>query len=313
MNMKKALPLTALAALSIVSLGFAACGKQTPVARVDVASQKVDLPFSQLRTVRLTWTPSATIGDEKPTVFVHLLDDKKKVARTFDHAFPERWRTGAPIAYDLKIYQSAMAAPLSPGKYQVTIGLYGKDGKRWPLDGLGEAQGRDEYKAFEVEVPNANPHPRLAFSPTWMEVESGGDRQVLARRWLVNRGAIRLVDQRAPGAIWMVVQIPPTSLTDYKMVLDEGASAPSVMIRGNCGCPDTNLTGPGLHEVEVSLDAPPQGDFCHLLLNADFALEPLNAIGTKRSASLENIAWVPGGRSAQGQPPAGDDSTPTSQ
>ena len=52
----------------------------------------------------------------------------------------------------------------------MTLGLYGKDGKRWPLDGLGESVGRDEYKAFEVEVPNRNPSPRFAFSPTWMDV-----------------------------------------------------------------------------------------------------------------------------------------------
>jgi hypothetical protein len=236
------------------------------------------------------------------------------VARTFDHAFPERWRAGTPVSYDLRLYQSAMAAPLAPGKYQVTLGLYGKDGKRWPLGGLGDAVGRDEYKAFEVEVPNANPRPRLAFSPTWMEVESGGDRQVLARRWLVNRGAIRLVDQRAPGAVWMVVQIPPADVAGYKLVLDEGASAPSVLIQGNCGCPDTNLSGSGLHEVELSLDAPVAGDFCHVLLNPNFTLEPRAATGSKRSASLENIAWIPGGgRRAQSQEPSADNSTPTSQ
>jgi len=314
MKTKKALLLIMIPAAGIAALGAAGCGKQTPVAQVNVDPPKTELPFSQLRTVHLTWTPSAAIGDEKPTVFVHLLDDKKKVARTFDHAFPERWRAGTPVSYDLKLYQSAMAAPLAPGKYQVTLGLYGKDGKRWPLEGLGDAVGRDEYKAFEVEVPNANPRPRLAFSPTWMEVESGGDRQVLARRWLVKRGAIRLVDQRAPGAVWMVVQIPPADVAGYRLVLDEGASAPSVLIQGNCGCPDTNLSGSGLHEVELSLDAPAAGDFCHVLLNPNFTLEPKAATGTQRSASLENIAWIPGGgRRAQSQEPSADNSTPTSQ
>lgn len=314
MKTKKALLLILIPAAGIATLGIAGCGKQTPVAQVNVDPPKTDLPFSQLRTVHLTWTPSAAIGDEKPTVFVHLLDDKKKVARTFDHAFPERWREGTPVSYDLKLYQSAMAAPLSPGKYQVTLGLYGKDGKRWPLEGLGDAVGRDEYKAFEVEVPNANPRPRLAFSPNWMEVESGGDRQVLARRWLVDRAAIRLVDQRAPGAVWLVVQIPPADIADYKLVLEPGASAPSVLIRGNCGSPETNLSGPGLHEVEVAVDAPAAGAFCNLVLSSNFILEPRIATGTRRSASLENIAWIPGGgRRARSQKPSADDATPTSQ
>jgi hypothetical protein len=310
MNMKKALPLIAIAALLPAS-----CSKPVPVAQVEVNPPLVQLPFSQVQTVHLTWTPSGSIGDEKPTVFVHLLDAKQKVARTFDHPFPQRWREGAPVSYDLKLYQSAMAQPLAPGKYQVTLGLYGKNGKRWPLSGLGDPVGRDEYNAFQVQVPNADSRPRFAFSPNWMDAEPGGDRQVLARRWLVDRGAIRLVDQHAPGTVWMVVQIPPTSLSDYRVVLDEGANAPSVMIRGNCGCPDTSITGSGLHEVELNLDAPAPGDFCHLLLSASFSLEPLSPTGKRRSASLENIAWEPGGKKAPEQPAgtgAATTATPTS-
>jgi len=310
MNMKKALPLIAIAALLPAS-----CGKPAPVAQVEVNPPLLQLPFSQVQTVHLTWTPSASIGDEKPTVFVHLLDSKQKVARTFDHPFPQRWREGAPVGYDLKLYQSAMAEPLAPGKYQVTMGLYGKDGKRWPLSGLGDPVGRDEYNAFQVQVPNADVHPRFVFTPNWMDVEPGGDRQVVARRWMVDRGSIRLADQNAPGAVWMVVQIPPTKLADYRMVLDQGASTPWVMISGTCGCPETSLTGPGLHEVELNLDAPPPGDFCHFLLSANFVLEPLTPAGKRRSASLENIAWEPGGKKAPGQPAgtgAAATATPTS-
>jgi hypothetical protein len=306
MNMKKALPLIATAAL-----GLSACGKPAPVAQVEVTPRLVQLPFSQVQTVHLVWTPSGSIGDEKPTVFVHLLDSRQKVARTFDHPFPERWREGAPVGYDLKLYQSAMAPPLAPGRYQMVLGLYGKDGKRWPLSGLGDPVGREEYKAFEVQVPNSDPQPRFVFTPNWMDVEAGGDRQVVARRWMVDRGSIRLADQHAPGTVWMVVQIPPTALKEYKMVVGEGASMPSVVIHGNCGCPDTNITGPGLHEVELSLDAPPPGDFCHVLLTSNFALEPLTPTGTKRSASLENLAWIQGNRKAPEQP-AGAGSSATS-
>jgi len=312
MKMKKILPLIAIAGAALSAFGIAGCGKKTPVARVEVDPHQVTLPFSQIHTVHFTWTPAAALGEERPTVFVHLLDGKGKVARTFDHAFPQRWSEGAPVAYDLKLYQSALAPPLSPGRYRVTMGLYGKDGKRWPLEGLGEPVGRDEYNALEVEVPGSNPSPRFAFAPTWMDVEAGGDRQVLARRWLVDRGAIRLVDQRDAGSVWMVLQIPPLNVPDYKLILDEGASTPGVLIRGNCGGTETNVTGPGLHEVEVNVEAPAPGDFCHLLLTSNFSLEPLTPAGRKRSASLENIAWRPGGGRPQGQP-AGDRSTPTSQ
>lgn len=296
--------ITALAALSVLG-----CAKKTPVGKVEVEPRLVTLPFSQVRTVRLTWTPSAPLGEENPTVFVHLLDGKRKVLRTFDHPLPGRWREGEPVTDDVRLYQSALADPLPPGKYRVTLGLYGKDGKRWPLDGLGDSVSRDEYNGFEVEVPNQNPQPRFAFAPTWMDVEQGGDRQVLARRWLLNRAAFRLVDQREPGAVWMVLQIPPNTLSDYKMILDEGATTPSVLIRGNCGGTETSVTGPGLHEVELNVDPPPAGDFCHFILSANFALQPLIPTVKARSVSLENIAWIPGGgRTAPG--PAG--TTPTS-
>ena len=293
MNLKKILLPLSVAAVSLA----AACGggKQTPVARVDVEPRLVRLPFGQAQTVRLTWTPSAPLEGETPTVFVHLLDGEHKVARTFDHPFPQRWREGEPLTDDFKVYQSALAPPLPAGKYQVVAGLYGRDGKRWPLDGLGESVGRDEYKAFEVEVPNRNPSPRFAFAPTWMDVEAGGDRQVLARRWLLNRAAFRLVDQKEPGTVWMVLQIPPNTLSDYKMILDAGATTPSVLIRGNCGGTETSVTGSGLHEVEVNVDAPPAGDFCHFTLSANFALQPLIPTVKARSVSLENVAWIPGG------------------
>jgi hypothetical protein len=303
MKMKKTLLPIAFAAVGVSVLALAGCSKKTPVARVEIEPRLVRLPYSQLSTVRLTWTPSAALGEEAPTVFVHLLDGKKKVARTFDHAFPQKWREGAPVSYDLKLYQSGIAPPLAPGHYQVTMGLYGKNGDRWPLDGLGEPVAKNEYNAFEVEVPAQQGKTRFAFSPAWMEPEPGGDRQVLARRWLVDRAAIRLVNQKAPGTVWMVVQIPPLNVPDYKLALSPGATTPSVKAVANCGGTETNLTGPGLHEVEMSLDAPPGDGFCRVILSANFMLEPTTATGKKRSVSLENIAWLPAGGGAAKRKP----------
>lgn len=317
MKMKKTFLPIAIAAVGLSALALAGCSKKTPVARVEIEPRSVRLPFPQLQTVHLTWTPSAALGDESPTVFVHLLDGKKKVARTFDHPFPRKWREGAPASYDLKVFQSAVAPPLPPGRYQVTLGLYGKNGERWPLDGLGEPVARDEYNAFEVEVPAQQGKTRLAFSPGWMEPEAGGDRQVLARRWLVDRAAVRLDNQKGAGTVWMVVQIPPLNVPDYKMTLSPGATAPSVMAVANCGGTETNLTGPGIHEVEMALDAPPADGFCRVILSANFLLEPTTGAGSKRSVSLENIAWTPagggggGGKRARREQSARETSSPT--
>ncbi|HKI05079.1 MAG TPA: hypothetical protein VKK31_24075 [Thermoanaerobaculia bacterium] len=289
MKMTKVLPI----ALIAISLAAGCGGKQTPVAGVEVEPRLVRLPFSQVRTARLTWTPTVALEGDAPTVFVHLLDGQRKVVRTFDHPFPQRWREGVPVSYDLKLYQSALAPALPAGKYQVTLGLYNKEGRRWALDGLGEPKGRNEYDAAEIEVPPPAPGTRFAFSAAWLPVEPGSDRQVLARRWMAKRSAIRLVDQKEPGTLWMVIQIPPTNGPDAKLVLDPGASAPSVLVVGNCGGTETNLSGPGIHEVELSMEAPPANGFCRVLLSSNFLLEPTVPTARKRSVSLDNIAWMP--------------------
>jgi hypothetical protein len=192
-----------------------------------------------------------------------------------------------------------MAPPLPAGKYKLTLGLYGEDRKRWALDGLGEPTGRDEYMAAEVDVPAQQPNPRFAFSAAWLPVEPGGDLQALARRWMAKLAAIRLLHQRGPGTVWMIVHIPPTNTTDFRMVLDPGASAPSVRVAGNCGGTEANLTGPGLHEVELATEPLAPDGFCRVLLSTNFILEPVSASVRKRSVSLENIAWIPQGRAGR--------------
>ena len=81
------LPLLAL------SLGVLACGEDdgAPVARVDVTPRQLRLGFPEVQTLQLTWTPTAELPglSSQPMVFVHLLDDKKKLVRTFDHPFPQ--------------------------------------------------------------------------------------------------------------------------------------------------------------------------------------------------------------------------------
>src|SRR5204863_1072780 len=98
MKMKRALFPIAVAALTLAGCG----GKHTPVARVEVEPHQVRLPFSQAQTLHLTWTPTAALDGEEPTVFIHLVDDgKRKVLRTSDHAFPQRWRERVPVSYDV--------------------------------------------------------------------------------------------------------------------------------------------------------------------------------------------------------------------
>lgn len=292
-------------ALSVLVLAAACKKEESPVVKVQGSPGTLQLPHGRVEKVEITWTPTKAIEAEAPTVFVHLLDSDKKVVRTFDHPFPQAWTVGTPVSYDIKVFQSALAPPLAAGKYLLAMGLYYKDGKRWALEGLPAAGGRDEYQLAEVTVPAKASGPTFALAPTWSPLEEGGDRQVVARRWMLNRGAIRLVDQSEPGTVWMVVHIPEEKTAGYTMVYDKDATTPVAKAIGSCGGTEMSVSGPGQHEIELAVEAPPADGFCRILLTANFALKPTTPAGTSRSISLDNLAWIPGAPGPE--TPAGDD------
>lgn len=292
--------------LPLLALSFAifACSEDDgpPVARVAVTPAQIHLGFPEVQTFQLTWTPTAELEglSSQPMVFVHLLDDNKKLVRTFDHPFPQKWRVGTPVTYDAKLFQSQLSPPLSPGTYSVTLGLY--EGKRrWALEGLGERVDRAEYVAAQVQVPSESTAPKLVFSPQWQPVEPGADRQVLVRRWLGNRGAIRLEGVRGPGALWLVLRIPPVDPANERLELEGVANIPAVLVRG-CGGFEMSVSGPGTHEIEVPVEAAENGA-CRIGLNPNFAIVTANT-GKRRSVSLENAAWEAGARKAEAPPAA---------
>lgn len=301
---KTLLPLAALAALSLCALG---CGEEstTPVASVQAQPTKVRLGHAEVQTLRLTWSPTLPLGDDagQPMVFVHLLDAKKKVLRTFDHPFPQRWREGTPVVDEVKLHQSALAPPIPPGTYQLTVGLYGRDNRRWALQGLGEEVDRQEYAAAQVEVPAQDPGPTFNFSNTWLPVEPGGDRQMLARRWLVGRGGIRMPGVPGPGAVYLALRIPPAEGQGEKLVLKDGESVPSVLLRGTCGPVETSISGPGMHEVEMPVGAPPAEGNCRIILIPNYYLQS-PGVKDRRAVALENLAWMPPAAGRRPQAPA---------
>lgn len=289
--------LTSLAVVSFL-LALSGCGQEAPpVATVEVSPRAVRLPFPELHSVRLSWTPSAPLAgfSGTPTVFVHLLDERDTVVRTFDHPYPGRWEEGAPVAYNLKLYQSTLAPPLPGGTYRLTIGLAGEEKQRWPLDGLGESVARMEYLAAQVEVPpppaNRKSGPRFAFSKQFLPSEPGGDRQVLARRWLTEDGAIRVAGLRQPGSLWLVLRIPSPDVAPRLTV--EGGGVPAVRLEGSCGdFEGGSISGPGLHEVEMPVLTPPANGVCRIILRPNFSFASEGS-EHRRSVSLENAAWAP--------------------
>ncbi len=299
--------------------GAAGCRHEAPpAATVDAQPRTVVLGYPQVTSTRLSWTPSAQsggAGPSEPLVFVHLLDAKGGVLRTFDHPFPQRWAEGVPVSYDLKLYQSALAPPLAPGRYRLGIGLFDRSGRRWPLAGLGQPIGRNEYLAAEVEATPQAAGPQFVFSPAWLPLQAGTDRQVLARRILSDQpGEIRVEALPGPGAVWLTLRIPLGDGANEKVVFhDPAASTPTVVVRGTCGSVETAISGTGPHDVEMPVGAgaaaqaagaPAPAGSCRISLVPNFhILSP--ASPEPYSVALQVLAWAPAGAHAGGAPAGG--------
>ncbi len=290
--MKKTL-LRTLPCLALLPLAFAAgCGRsEAPVARLRVEPATLRLPYPELATVKLTWEPISAIA-ATPTVFVHLVDEKGTIERTFDHPYPAAFSPGSPQTYNVHLYQTALATPLPEGKHRLVVGLYAPGSDRWALETTGKQLKKKEYVVGEIEVPPVDKlAPKLLFTRTWLAAEDGGDRQTLVRRWLAGNGAIRLAPVTKPGTLWLSVRIPTGDNPGEKLVLT-GTQPPSVQVANSCGGAETNVSGPGVHLVPITIEAVPAGGQCVIRFQTDFRLE-VTGSPHQRSLALENAAWSP--------------------
>ena len=303
-----ALSIAALSTVAAAGLLAASCGKSAPVAQVEVRPSSLPLGYPEVQKLHLSWQTTAGLDPEagSPTVFVHLLDRQGKVVRTYDHPFPQAWQEGTPVEDVVKIYQSALAPALPPGRYPLTLGLYGgKSNQRWPLEVTGPDLGRHEYRVAEVEVlppPAGAAGPRFSFTGSWLASEPGGSRQILNLRWLAGAGAIRAEGLSGPGSLWLELKIPAGNGPGEKLVLDDSSNAPSVVVSGTCGGVETGISGPGDHEIEIPVDG--AGGSCEIHLKPNFRLLKAGLPGGgPRSVALENLAWIPAAPSAPAAPP----------
>ena len=282
----------------IPSLALVGCEpSDPPVASLQVEPDELRLPFPGIVDLELSWRMEAPLEGliGQPLVFVHLIDEQGEVLRTFDHPLDFEWQPGQSQQYVTRLYQSALAPPLDPGTYSLTLGLYDSTGRRWPLRVEGATVGRNEYSVAEVEVGvEPEDSPMFFFSPAWLPLESGLDAQVVARRWLSDsEGAIRVTDCPETGRIWMLVRIPSSGGGAAQVVLDEEASTPEVRVTSTCGLEEICVSGPGFHEIEISL-APAEKELledCELRFEPNFRLHDEGA-ATQRSMALEVVAWA---------------------
>jgi hypothetical protein len=253
-----------LAAVGAVVTALCCRTPPPPVASLKVTPHELELGYSRAATLRLAWrllAPLATT-DGRPTVFVHLYDHPRSVARTFDHPFPEQWTVGSLVDYEITLYQSVLGPPLPPGDYWVSIGLYSSDGRRWPLQTEGDEVNAFEYRMARVTVPEGRTSPEIAFSSAWSEQRAGYDRQVLGRRLLTTEGALRVSPTSAPGRLFLALY-------------PAGAATP--WVESTCGAPTSRSWGFGVDEFELPTSTT---ESCEIRVD----VEP-------SGLSLEALAW----------------------
>jgi len=279
-------------------LALVACESgEPPVAKLTIAPTRLQLPFPGVIDLDLSWAMELPLDglEGTPLVFVHLLGEQGEVLRTFDRRLDFEWQPGHNQQSVIRLYQSALAPPLEPGTYSLTVGLYDSAGRRWPLRVEGDETGRNEYRVADVEVGSESEDaPMFFFSAAWLPLESGLDAQVVARRWLGEaQGTIRITDCPDSGRIWMLIRIPSADSKSSRMVLADEASAPEVRVTSTCGLEEICVSGPGFHEIELSLGPAKEEllEECELRLEPNFHLLEDNA-PTQRSMALEVLAWA---------------------
>jgi len=270
---------------------------EPPVAGLQVEPEQLRLPFPGVIDLELSWAMELPLDglQGRPLVFVHLVDEQGDVLRTFDHSLDFEWQPGQRQQYVIRLHQSALAPPVEPGTYGLTMGLYDSADQRWPLRVDGKQVGRNEYRVAEVEVGGASQEsPMFFFSPAWLPLESGLDAQVVARRWLGDaEGTIRVTECPKSGRIWMLIRIPSDEPGVSRVALDDEASTPEVRITSTCGLEEICISGPGFHEIEISLQEADKEllEECELRLEPNFHLLEEDSL-TNRSMALEVLAWA---------------------
>lgn len=273
------------------------CHRESPaVATVDVKTPVLDLPHRSFAPLSLSWRlHEPLVGRSgRLRVFVHLLDEPGSVVRTFDHPWPGSWRPGSRVDYTVDLHQSALAPPLEPGAYALTLGLYDGEGRRWPLATQGEAVDRHEYRVAEVRVPpESGSEPMFQFSPDWLASEPGRDRQILMRRWLTGPGHVRATGLERAGELWLRLLLP-TGGAEQELVLTEGAQQQGVVVRCGCGEIEVRLAGSGIHDVVLPIEPGSEGadDSCAIEIAPNFYLLELDS-AERHTVSLEVLAWSP--------------------
>lgn len=270
------------------------------MAEIAVSPAELDLPLATFVELAVRIMPLADLeSGAVPRVFLHLVDEPGSVLRTFDHPLPGEFRRGREIVYKVRIHQSAIAEPLAPGLYTLTAGLHDVARGRFRLRSSYPEVARLEYAVAKVRVPQPSPEaPAVRFSPSWLPVEPGRDRQIVARRPLAGAGpgTFQIGPLKGPGEILLRLGLPVPGSGRLERLSAETTS--KIRLHSTCGDFQAELPGePGADGsgVEILMPVPATA----APVECDVEIEPNFLVRSEdqtegRSVSLEILAWHAG-------------------
>jgi len=282
-------------------LALSACrGRSEPVADLSVAPGEIELQVGSFAELAMVVRPLAELQPGVvPKVFLHLVDEPGSVLLTFDHSLPGEFRPGREIAYKVRLYQSALADPLAPGLYTLSAGLHDGEGGRFRLRSASPEISRLEYAVAKVRVPEPSPAlPGVRFSPSWLPVEAGRDRQILARRPLAGAGpgTFQIGPLQGPGEILLRLGLQVAGNGRIERLSEE--TTPKIRLHSSCGDFQAELSGeagPDGAGVEILIPVPATAS----PVDCDIELKPNFLVRTSdqaeaRSINIEILAWRAG-------------------
>ena len=135
--------------------------------------------------------------------------------------------------------------------------------------------------------------PMFYFSPSWLPLEAGTDVQILGRRWLTDEGTIRVAEIPAAGTVWMQLQISRPLADVEELSLHEGETETRVDLTSSCGGEEISVSGFGVHEMEVVVQADETGTLpeeCEIVLRPNYQVIEVDTL-SRRSVGLRILSW----------------------
>jgi hypothetical protein len=236
---------TLLAAVTAIS-----CARETetapPVAVPAIALGNTRAIAGGPLTIAYTFTvpPGGAALPADAWVFVHMLDARKELLWTDDHAPAtptQGWRPGTTVSYTRTTF---VPRSTPPGDVRIEIGLFTpKSGERLPLSGRDQGMRSYEVATFAV-LPNTS--NLVVTGEGWHDPETG-DGPGREWQWSRREGHISFRNPKRPVTVYLEVDQPVKAFP----------SSQTVEVRGPSGVLTTFEVPPGaprLSRLPVSVD-----------------------------------------------------------